>query len=123
MAKNDKSHKIVIIGTLDTKGQEVDFLKKDIEKEGCEALILDVGVLDKPFLESDYSRGEIAELGGRSLDELVNAAKQGGDRSDATVVMMKGASKKVNELFSQGALQRGHFPWGISPGQRSELPL
>ena len=115
MAKKEKSQKIVIIGTLDTKGQEVDFLKKEIEKEGCEAFILDVGVLGKPFLESDYSRREIAQLGGKNLDELVNAAKQGGDRSDATVVMMKGASRKVNELFSQGALQ-GAISLGGSTG-------
>ena len=33
MAKNDKSHKIVIIGTLDTKGQEVDFHEKG-DREG-----------------------------------------------------------------------------------------
>jgi uncharacterized protein (UPF0261 family) len=96
---------IAIVATLDTKGLEVDFLKNEIQKSGFKTLVVDVGVLNDPLTIADFSRKEIAELGGGSLNELVGAAERGADRSAATAVMTKGAIIKINEIFSQGSLQ------------------
>ena len=36
---------IAIIGALDTKGREFEFLKQEIEKRGCQTFVINVGVL------------------------------------------------------------------------------
>jgi uncharacterized protein (UPF0261 family) len=85
---------IVVIGTLDTKGEEVEHLKKQIEKRGHKTIVVDVGILDKPLTQADISREEIAQRGGSSLDEIISD----GDRRKAVNVMMRGASRVAQEL-------------------------
>lgn len=36
--------KIAVIGTLDTKGAEIEYIKEQIEEKGHEAVVMDVGV-------------------------------------------------------------------------------
>ncbi len=91
---------IMVIGTLDTKGDEVEYLKTQIEKRGHKTLVVDVGVLDKPLTEADISREEIAEAGRSSLEELIAYR----DRRRAVQVMMRGASLVAQELYKEGKL-------------------
>lgn len=51
---------IVVVGTLDTKGPEVGFLKEKITSRGCTPIVIDAGVLGKPEIKPDISRGELA---------------------------------------------------------------
>jgi len=44
-----KGKTIVILGTMDTKGREMKFLKEEIEKRGHSALVMDTGVMGKPY--------------------------------------------------------------------------
>ncbi len=37
---------IGIIGTLDTKGSEIAYVKAEIERRGCSVLVINVGVFD-----------------------------------------------------------------------------
>ena len=39
---------IAIIGTLDTKGDQVEYLKGKVEDKGQRAKVIDVGVLGEP---------------------------------------------------------------------------
>ncbi|NPV44244.1 MAG: hypothetical protein HPY70_09775 [Firmicutes bacterium] len=48
--------KIVILGTLDTKGQEIKFVKDIVESTGVETIVINVGVKGKPFLQDGGSR-------------------------------------------------------------------
>ncbi len=95
---------VVIVATLDTRGDEVAFLKKLVEDRGHRALVVDVGVMGSPYMEADFTREEVAEAGGRSLGELVEAANAGADRKQATDVMIAGAKRIVSELHSAGRL-------------------
>lgn len=95
---------IVIAGTLDTKGNEVRYLKQQIEEKGHNTIVVDVGVLSKPLFEPDIKREEVAEAGGAVLQNLVTSALGGADRAKATEIMMKGVSKIVRELYSAGKL-------------------
>ncbi len=106
---------IVIIGTLDTKGHEVAYLKQKIEEQGCSAVIIDVGVLGKPLAEADYSREEVSANGGKRLSDLIESARQGADRADATSVMTRGAIAIVEGLLARGLLQ-GIISLGGSTG-------
>ena len=77
--------KIVMPVTLDTKGEEAQFIKNEIEKRGHKTIVIDVGVLGKPQIKADISRGRVARAGGKSLRELVEAARKGADRMPISI--------------------------------------
>lgn len=92
--------KIVILGTLDTKGEHLWLLKQRIEARGHTAPILDMSMGSVSSTPADITAGEIARLGGHDLDELI----AGHDRSFSTDVMIAGARKKVTELLERGEI-------------------
>jgi uncharacterized protein (UPF0261 family) len=92
--------KIAIVGALDTKGLEFEFLKREIELRGPSTLLIDTGVLGEPYMEPDISRGRVAQAGGKSIDELV--AKR--DRGEAMGVMTKGVAEIVRQLYAEGEI-------------------
>jgi len=106
---------IVIPVTLDTKGEETDYVKGEIERKGHNTIVIDVGVLGKPLIKADISREEIAQAGGKSLGELVEAAGKGAERAEGTNVMIKGLERVIKELHSSGKLD-GIISLGGSTG-------
>jgi uncharacterized protein (UPF0261 family) len=99
-----RSKTIVIVATLDTRGDEVEFLRQLIENKGHRVITVDVGVMGSPHMPADFTREEVAEAGGKSLPQLVEAANAGADRQQATDVMIAGARKIVGDLHSAGRL-------------------
>ncbi|TVY06568.1 Tm-1-like ATP-binding domain-containing protein [Paenibacillus cremeus] len=102
---------IGIIGAMDTKGAEFDFLKQEIERRGHSALVIDTGVIGEPRLHPNITRDQIAESGGTSIAELASRK----DRGEAMAVMAAGAAKVVRELYEQGAI-RGIIGMGGTAG-------
>lgn len=99
-----RTRTVVIVATLDTRGDEVAFLRQLIENKGHRAIVIDVGVMGSPYMPGDFTREEVAEAGSRSLGELVEAANAGADRKQATDVMIAGAKRIVADLYSAGRL-------------------
>ena len=62
---------IALLITLDTKDQEAQFLKEQIEAIGHEALLMDIGVIGKPGIQAGIPRDKIIENGGGSLLEIL----------------------------------------------------
>ena len=89
---------IAIIGALDTKGQEFEFLKNEIEKRGCQTFVINVGVLGNPLFTPDVAADEVAHAGGIPLIELVQRA----DRGEAMSVMTAGSAKVVSKYYKEG---------------------
>lgn len=87
---------IVVIGTLDTKGEQILFLKDRIAQRGHKAIIVDLSMGDAPLFQADITPQEIAKAAGKSI-EHITASK---DRSMATQVMESGAIKKIGELYA-----------------------
>jgi len=110
-----KSKTIVIVGTLDTKGDEVRYIKERIEKKGHKTIVIDSGVMGKPSIIADFSREEVSKAGGKSLKKLLAAAERGADRTEGTNVMIEGVKKIVNDLHSSGKLD-GILSLGGSTG-------
>ncbi|KPJ54255.1 MAG: hypothetical protein AMJ37_00750 [Dehalococcoidia bacterium DG_18] len=106
---------IVIPVTLDTKGEETNYVKEEIERKGHTTIVIDVGVLGKPIIKADIPREEVAQAGGKSLPELIDAAEKGADRIEGTNTMIKGVEKIVKELHSAGKLD-GIMSLGGSTG-------
>jgi uncharacterized protein (UPF0261 family) len=91
---------IVIVGTLDTKGDKIAYLKQQIEAMGGKTLVIDCGVLDEPFFKADILREEVAEAAGRRLSDLRSL----GSEAEAIKIMAQGTSKIVAELYTSGKL-------------------
>ncbi|HVN95486.1 MAG TPA: Tm-1-like ATP-binding domain-containing protein, partial [Syntrophorhabdaceae bacterium] len=91
---------IVILGTLDTKGEHLHLLKKTIEARGHRALILDLSMGSPPVLSADIAASEIARIAGHNLEDLVTAR----NRSVSAEIMTAGAQQKVLELLSRKEL-------------------
>ncbi|MEM7466324.1 MAG: Tm-1-like ATP-binding domain-containing protein [Pseudomonadota bacterium] len=49
---------IAVLATLDTKGDEADFLRAELAALGSEALVVDMGVVGEPGGTADISRAE-----------------------------------------------------------------
>lgn len=94
------SKTVVILGTMDTKGEEFSYVKRLIEGHGINTLIVDSGVLEEPKLKPDVYREEVAKTGGKSIAELVKK----GDRGEAMEAMSKGAAIIAAKLYSEGKL-------------------
>jgi uncharacterized protein (UPF0261 family) len=91
---------VVVLSTLDTKGRETAFLKEQIEKHGCKALLADMGVVGAPTIQADITREQIAEAGGKPLSELLKDPS----REKAAPVMVAGAGKLLNEMAAKGEI-------------------
>ena len=98
---------IVILGSLDTKGEEVDFLRRIIAVEGGLPFVIDTGVLNSPTTAADVTRNQVAEAADSSIPELIQA----NDKANALVAMAEGAGRILHELF-----QKGHLGGLISIG-------
>lgn len=106
---------VVIVGTLDTRGDEVEFLRGLIEGRGHAVITVDAGVMGRPLVKGDFSREDVAEAGGKSLGELVAAAEKGADRYEATKFMIEGVKNIAVDLRSKGKLD-GIISLGGSTG-------
>jgi uncharacterized protein (UPF0261 family) len=63
--------KIVILGTADTKGEQLRFLKEKITSRGHEAILMDLSMGGRSGFEVDVTAAEIAGLGGKSQEEII----------------------------------------------------
>jgi uncharacterized protein (UPF0261 family) len=106
--------KIALVGTLDTKGEEIYFLRSLILARGHEVLVADTGILGKPDLQADISRHEIAIAGGADIDSL----KKRGDESFAQKIMSAGLKKIILSLLESRKI---HGFLAIGGGQGSTI--
>ncbi len=91
---------VVIVGALDTKGAEFNFVKSLIEAEGLRTLVVDFGVMGSPAFAPDVGRAEVAAAGGGDLARLA----AGGHKDEAMQVMADGLAVVVRRLYDDGRL-------------------
>jgi uncharacterized protein (UPF0261 family) len=92
--------KIIVMGTHDTKGEELQFVKQRIESRGHEAITLDCGVMGRPTFEPAISREEVAVAAGTTIEKIL--AKK--DKNFAIGTMTEGSKKLVLDLHRWGEL-------------------
>ena len=91
---------VVLLGTLDTKGDEYAYLRTLLSGHGVETILIDAGVLGEPRAVADVTREEVAQAAGTDVRALVDA----GDRGAAVETMARGAARIVIELHGAGRL-------------------
>ena len=89
---------ILVIGTYDTKDDELNYLRDRICSQGGGVLTMDVSVLGDPSIPTDISKHEIAETGGSSIEAAIASE----DENVAMQIMANGAVAKVLELYFSG---------------------
>src|SRR5262249_9207454 len=89
---------VAILGTLDTKGEEFAYLKRQVESRGHRTLVVDAGVLGTPHFPPDITREEVARAAGADVSSLAAA----GDRGQAVSAMAQGAEALALRLYGEG---------------------
>ena len=90
---------VVVVGTLDTKGREIDYLRDRAREHGVDVLLVDAGVFE-PQVEPDVSRHEVAAAAEADVASLAAA----GDRGAAVETMARGAGGVLTRLHAEGRL-------------------
>jgi uncharacterized protein (UPF0261 family) len=92
---------VVVIGTLDTKGPEMAYLRDRLNALGLTTTVIDSGILGEPHgIVPDISRADAARYGGTTIDELRNA----GSRGRAVHGMREALQKLTLDLYQRGKL-------------------
>ena len=91
---------IVIVGTLETKGEEIRYIKELIERKGLKTIIIDGGVSGEPLFLPDISREEIAKAAGMEFRQVIASD----DNSRPPEIMAEGCSRVAEQLYLEGKL-------------------
>ncbi|MBV6475935.1 MAG: Tm-1-like ATP-binding domain-containing protein [Rhodocyclaceae bacterium] len=94
------SPRILLIGTADTKADELLYLRGRIEAGGGTALVMDVGVLDGSPFVPEIANAEVAAAAGTTTERLAAL----GDENAAMSGMARGAARLAAELHAAGRI-------------------
>lgn len=95
-----KKKTILIVGTADTKDDELQFMKACIQEQGGNPVIMDVGVLGDPTFEVDYSKHEVAEAANTTNQAIIDL----GDENKAMTKTAEGAANLAKQLCAKGKI-------------------
>ncbi len=96
----NSSRTILVIGTFDTKNDELFYLSDCIHKQNGNVLTMDVSVLGDPEKECDISKHEVAKAANSTIDEVIKS----GDENSAMQIMAKGSSSLAKELYDKNKI-------------------
>ncbi len=91
---------ILVVGTYDTKDDELNYIAEVIRAQGGGVMTMDVSVLGDPSTPADLSKHEVAEAGGHTIAEAIDA----GDENRAMQIMAKGAATLAARLHREGRI-------------------
>jgi uncharacterized protein (UPF0261 family) len=89
---------VLIVGTYDTKDDELGYLANCIRQQGGGVVTMDVSVLGDPSGPTDFSKHDVAREGGSSIA----AAIESNDENQAMQIMATGAAKLASRIFHLG---------------------
>jgi uncharacterized protein (UPF0261 family) len=102
---------VLLVGTADTKRDELAFLRERIEALGARVLLMDVGVLAAGNARVDIANSQVAEAAGNTLQAVIDS----GDENSAMTLMAQGASAIASRLHAAGRIH-GMLALGGSMG-------
>lgn len=94
------SKTILVIGTYDTKDDELHYLCDRIRGQGGRVLSMDVSVLGDPSQPTDISKHQVAEAAGSSIQAAIDSR----DENTAMQIMARGASLLTAQLHAEGRI-------------------
>ncbi|MCH2164498.1 MAG: Tm-1-like ATP-binding domain-containing protein [Marinovum sp.] len=91
---------ILVIGTYDTKDDELHYICECIHSQGGAVLSMDVSVLGDPSQATDISKHAVAKAAGASIQEAIDS----GDENHAMQIMARGAAALTASLYGEGKI-------------------
>lgn len=91
---------VVLVGAMDTKGAEFEFVRDMVRRAGLNVICVDFGVLGEPAFSPEIGRAEVAAAGGGGLERL----RSGKHKDDAMATMAAGLTAVVRRLHAEGRL-------------------
>jgi uncharacterized protein (UPF0261 family) len=91
---------VLVVGTLDTKGDELLFLREHLEQAGVGVLLADVGTLEPARAEPEITREQVAAETGVDVEAL----RAAGDRGEAISAMAGAAAALTRRLYDEGVI-------------------
>ena len=107
---------ILVIGTYDTKNDELSYVCQQIKSQGGDAIAMDVSVLGGPQEPTHISKHEVAEAAGKTIQDAINA----GDENKAMQIMATGAAHLTTSLYTSGKI---HGMIGLGGTMGTDLVL
>jgi uncharacterized protein (UPF0261 family) len=92
---------IALVGTLDTKGAEIAYVRDQLVKLGAQPVVIDSGILGEPGCPADVTREEVARAGGHELDRV----RRVGSRGAAVELMLEGVRATCTRLYADGSIR------------------
>ena len=92
---------IILVGTLDTKGVEFQFVRDLLRRQGLDTLVIDAGVTRPPHFPPDVPREKVFAAAGTTLDAVLKT----NDRGKAVELAAQGVAKLVVEAHAQGKVE------------------
>ena len=89
---------IALVGTLDTKGAEIAYVRDRLLELGTQPVVIDSGILGEPGCAADVTREEVARAGGQRLDDVRRARSRGA----AVELMLEGVRATCVRLYADG---------------------
>ncbi len=97
----DAPARVAVIGTLDTKGPEIAYVRDRLRTLGVEPVVIDAGILGEPVeITPDVGREQVAREGGHTLAQ----ARESGSRGAAVEIMQAGVRALCRRLWAEGGL-------------------
>lgn len=109
---------ILIVGTYDTKDDELHYIADVIRAQGGAVLTMDVSVLGDPSQPTDMSKHDVAAEAGHSIQQAIDS----GDENIAMQIMAKGAAALALRLYREARFD-GVIVLGGSMGTDLALDL
>ena len=96
----EEKRRILLIGTGDTKADELLFMRERIEAVGGVAVMMDVSVLGDPPYRPEHDKHAVASAAGTTIEAIIAS----GDENSAMTLMALGASRLTRTLYDQGEI-------------------
>jgi uncharacterized protein (UPF0261 family) len=95
MSQQDRT--ILVVGTYDTKDDELNYICGVIRGQGGQVLTMDVSVLGNPTRPTDISKHDVAAAGGSSIEKAIASENE----NTAMQIMADGSAKLAAELVAK----------------------
>ena len=101
----DRPSSILIIGTCDTKADEIVFMCECATRDNAHPMVMDVSVLGDPPFRVDFSKHDVAAAAGTSNAAIIDR----GDENRAMTKTAEGACNLAVQLHAEHIAKQGNI--------------
>lgn len=99
--KNISHPRILLIGTGDTKADELLFMQRCIAEAGGETVMMDISVLGDPPYKAQHDKHAVAAAAGTTIEDVIAS----GNENSSMTLMALGASQLTRRLCDEGKIE------------------